>query len=78
MQPSETGFNARNREFSNNFRPKQASGLLVAAGQSNFDRNPNQLTSTAALSCYCAKQVDLSATTGDPMLDIRLFKPQNR
>ena len=69
---------SRNREFFEIFRPKQASDLLMAASRSNFDRNPNQLQKAKALSCYSAKQVDLSAITGDPRLDIRLFKPQNR
>jgi hypothetical protein len=43
--------------FSENFTPEQASDLLIAAGQSNFDRNPNQLRTDEALSCYSAEQV---------------------
>ena len=43
MQPNETGLHRRNREFSVIFRPKQAFDVPMAADQSNFDRNPNQL-----------------------------------
>ena len=35
--------NRRNREFFEKFRPKQASDHLIAASQSNFGRDPNQL-----------------------------------
>src|SRR6516162_9727195 len=42
-QSSETGLQRRNREFFEKFRPKQASDRLIAASQSNFGRDPNQL-----------------------------------
>ena len=34
---------SRNREFSEIFRPEQAADALMAADQSNFDSNPNQI-----------------------------------
>jgi hypothetical protein len=43
MQPSETGLQCRNREFFENFSAKQAFDVLMAAGQPNFDRDPNRL-----------------------------------
>ena len=43
MQSSETGLQRRNREFFKNFRPKQASDVLMAASLSNFGRNPKKL-----------------------------------
>jgi hypothetical protein len=43
MQSSETGLQRRNREFFENFRPKQASDVLMAASLSNFERNPKKL-----------------------------------
>ena len=33
----------RNREFFENFRSEQAADALMAANQSNFDSNPNQI-----------------------------------
>jgi hypothetical protein len=42
MQSSEIGL-SRNRDFFEDFRPKQASDVLMAASQSNSARNPNQL-----------------------------------
>ena len=42
-QSSETGLQRRNREFFEKFRPKQVSGRLIAASQSNFYRDSNQL-----------------------------------
>src|SRR6202022_3139557 len=46
----------RNREFSEKFSKKQASGGLMTAYPWKFDRSPRQLHESQALSCYSAKQ----------------------
>jgi hypothetical protein len=56
MQSSETGLQRRNREFFENFRPKQAFGGLLAVGQWKFDSFTSQLAAIEQLSCYSAKQ----------------------
>src|SRR5258706_842527 len=43
MQSSETGLQSGNREFSENFRPKQPFGGLSAVGHWKFACDPNQL-----------------------------------
>jgi hypothetical protein len=50
----------------------------MVAGQSNFERNPEQLHKGKGTFLLLYKTGELSATTGGPMLDIRLFRPQNR
>ena len=43
-QSGETSLQRRNREFFEKFRPKQASDRLIAASQSNFDRDSQSVT----------------------------------
>jgi hypothetical protein len=71
-----TGLQRRNREFSENFRPEQAFGETSGCEHPKFARDSNQLHHRPGTFLLFRKTDDLSAATGDPKSDIRLFKPE--
>jgi hypothetical protein len=66
----------RNREFFENFRLKQAFGETSGCEHPKFARDSNQLHHRPGTFLLFRKTGDLSAATGDPKSDIRLFKPE--
>jgi hypothetical protein len=76
MQSNETGLKRRNREFFENFRQIQASGVLMAASQANFNRNPNQLRKREGTFLLFGRTGDVSARTGHVMSNIRHLQAQ--
>ncbi len=73
MQSSETGLQCRNREFFENFRPEQAFGETSGCEHPKFARDSNQLHHRPGTFLLFRKTGDLSAATGGPKSDIRLF-----
>ena len=76
MQSGETGLQYRNREFFENFRPEQAFGETSGCEHPKFARDSNQLHHRPGTFLLFRKTGDLSAATGGPKSDIRLFKPE--
>jgi hypothetical protein len=78
MQSSETGLQLKNREFSENFRPKQAFGKLPGVGHWKFHQNSRRLAAIEQLSCYSAKQAFEPPQQAMQHSTSGFFEPQSR
>src|ERR1700681_4484102 len=68
----------RNREFSENFRPKQALGEPTAVGHRKFQRDPRQLQDSPGSFLLFCKTGASSVKTGVAKRNIRHLLPPNR
>ena len=78
MQSSETGLQSRNREFSENFRPKQAFGGLSAVGHWKFACDLVQIHGHPSTSCYSAEQAVEARQQAIRCATSGFFEPQTR
>jgi hypothetical protein len=78
MQSRETGLQMRNREFSENFRPKQAFGGLTAIGHRKFRCDPRQLQHPPGTFLLLCKTGVRTAKTDSAKRNIRHLRPPNR